>query len=195
MTKIVYIHGASATSDSFNYIREHIRNDDMVLEYSSLNRFVDNLETMKEQLSEESDIFFVAHSLGGIYALHLADHYSDRVRGAVTISTPYGGSREADVAKWFLPFNHLMRDIGPDAYPMRQARKISVPCPWTNIVTVRGGSPFISEANDGVVTLESMRKHSSIMDLIELNLNHYEVLLSGQTVDVIKSRLDNKQSK
>ena len=190
MTKIVYIHGASATSDSFNYIRDHSRHTDMVLEYSSLNRFVDNLKNMKEALANEQDIFFVAHSLGGIYALHLADHFTKLVRGAVTISTPYGGSREADVAKWFLPFNHLMRDIGPDAFPMRQARQIKVPCPWTNIVTLRGGSPFISEANDGVVTLESMRRHSGIMDLIELNLNHYEVLLSRQTVDVIKKRLD-----
>lgn len=190
MTKIVYIHGASATSDSFNYIRDHIRRTDMVLEYSSLNRFVDNLENMKQCLSDEQDIFFVAHSLGGIYALHLADHFTGRTRGAVTISTPYGGSREADVAKWFLPFNHLMRDIGPDAFPMRQARQITVPCPWANIVTVRGGSPFISEANDGVVTLESMRRHSGIMDLIELNLNHYEVLLSRLTVNVIKKRLD-----
>lgn len=195
MTKIVYIHGASATSDSFNYIRDHIKHSDMVLEYSSLNRFVDNLESMKEQLSAETDMFFVAHSLGGIYALHLADHFGDRVRGAVTISTPYGGSREANVAKWFLPFNHLMRDIGPDAYPMHQARQIKVGCPWANIVTVRGGSPFISEANDGVVTLESMRRHSSIMDLIELNLNHYEVLLSRQTVDVILSRFDTNRKK
>ena len=190
MAKIVYIHGASATRDSFNYIRDHIQHSDMVLEYSSLNRFVDNLENMKSTLCREQDIFFVAHSLGGIYALHLADHFKECVDGAVTISTPYGGSREADVAKWFLPFNHLMRDIGPDAYPMRQARHISVPCPWTNIVTVRGGSPFMTEANDGVVTLESMRRHSGIMELVELNLNHYEVLLSPQTVDVITRRID-----
>ena len=48
--KIVYIHGASATGDSFNYIREHIdHNIVQVLEYFNKNGFEKNLETMKEQ--------------------------------------------------------------------------------------------------------------------------------------------------
>jgi len=44
--KLVYIHGASATADSFNYIRDHIPHDDMVIEYDSANGFNNNLAYM-----------------------------------------------------------------------------------------------------------------------------------------------------
>jgi pimeloyl-ACP methyl ester carboxylesterase len=188
--KIIYIHGASATSDSFNYIREHVGLDDHAIEYNSANGFLNNLEIMKETIKDMKNIFFVAHSLGGIYALHLANHFPKSVLGAVTISTPYGGSKSADYAKWFLPFSRLLRDIGPSSLPMRLADKITISCPWTNIVTTQGSSPFIVEPNDGVVTLASMRKHAKYMELVELATNHYEVVMSKQVIDIIKDKLE-----
>jgi pimeloyl-ACP methyl ester carboxylesterase len=187
--KLVYIHGASATSDSFNYIREHVGGSDMTVEYDSAKGFVHNLAAMKEMLADIKNIFFVAHSLGGIYALHLAHHFTDNVAGAVTISTPYGGSKAADYAKFFLPFSRLMRDIGPLSEPMVLADKISVTHPWTNIVTTSGGSPFMVEPNDGVVTLASMRKHARDMELVDLDHNHYEVVMSMRTINIIKDKI------
>ena len=51
--KIVYIHGANATGDSFNYIRKNLRhNDEIVLEYDSANGFENNLEMMRQQLEK-----------------------------------------------------------------------------------------------------------------------------------------------
>ena len=112
--KLVYIHGASATSESFNYIRTHINADHMALNYDSRNGFEKNLADMRYQLSNFNDIFFICHSLGGVYALHLADEIGDRVLGAVTLSTPYGGAEIADVAKYFMPYSRLLKDIGPN---------------------------------------------------------------------------------
>lgn len=191
--KLVYIHGASATSDSFNYIREHVSHDDMVIEYDSADGFTRNLAMMKEMLKDIEDIFFVAHSLGGIYAIHLAQHFTDTVLGAVTISTPYGGSKSADYAKFFLPFSRLLRDIGPHSEPMVLADKIKITHPWTNIVTTLGASPFMTEPNDGVVTLASMRKHSRDMTLVDLNHNHYEVVMSMKTINIIKDKINSLQ--
>ena len=188
---LVYIHGANATAESFNYIREHIGLDDMVIEYDSAKGFINNLAIMKYELAELTDIFFIAHSLGGIYALHLAHYLGKKVSGAVTISTPYGGSKSADYAKFFLPFSRLLRDIGPHSEPMVLANKIAITHPWTNIVTTTGGSPFMVEPNDGVVTLESMRKHSRDMDLIDAEHNHYEVVISPKTVQIIKDKLQS----
>jgi pimeloyl-ACP methyl ester carboxylesterase len=186
---IVYIHGASATSESFVHIREHVKKPDLAIDYDSANGFADNLKEMKAKLEDVEKIFFVAHSLGGIYALHLADYFRHKVLGAVTLSTPYGGSREADFARYFLPFSRLMRDIGPLAEPMARVRKLNFPKDkWTNVVTTRGQSPWIVEENDGVVTLASMRYHPD-MELVELPLNHYEVVISNKTVDVIQDRL------
>ena len=186
---LVYIHGASATSESFNYLREHIGGSDMVLNYDSHNGFKQNLAHMQEELADAKNIFFIAHSLGGIYALHLANLIPEQVVGAVTLSTPYGGAENADFAKYFLPFSRLLRDIGPASWPMRHADKIKIQHPWTNIVTVRGSAPWITGANDGIVTVDSQRHHSEGMELVEIDYNHYEVVLSDRVVRLIQERL------
>ena len=131
---------------------------------------------------------FVAHSLGGIYALHLANTMPEVVKGAVTLSTPYGGAEVADYAQYFLPFSRLMRDIGPSSWVMKQASRIKIQHPWTNIVTVRGQSPFMHEPNDGVVTIASQRHHED-MELVEVDCNHYEVVLAEPVIKIIKERV------
>ena len=183
---LVYIHGASATSESFNYIRSKI-GDGISINYDSRNGFENNLNEMKEQLSKVKDAFFIAHSLGGIYSLHLANAMPKQVLGAVTLSTPYGGAEVAEFAKFFLPFSRLMRDIGPSSWAMKEARNIKIQHPWTNVVTVKGQSPFMAEANDGVVTIASMKHHAD-MELVEVDYNHYEVVLSDQIVNIIQER-------
>jgi len=184
---LVYIHGASATSESFNYIRSKIGGKDMTVNYDSRNGFENNLESIKAQISNAKDVFFIAHSLGGIYSLHLANAIPKQVLGAVTLSTPYGGAEVAEFAKYFLPFSRLMRDIGPSSWAMKQARNIKIQHPWTNVVTVKGQSPFMVEPNDGVVTISSMRHHAD-MELVEVDYNHYEVVLSDQIVNIIRER-------
>jgi pimeloyl-ACP methyl ester carboxylesterase len=183
---LVYIHGASATSESFNYIRSKI-GDGISINYDSRNGFENNLNEMKEQLSKVKDAFFIAHSLGGIYSLHLANAMPEQVKGAVTLSTPYGGAEVAEFVKFFLPFSRLMRDIGPSSWAMKEARNIKIQHPWTNVVTVKGQSPFMAEANDGVVTIASMKHHAD-MELVEVDYNHYEVVLSDQIVNIIQER-------
>ena len=185
--KLVYIHGASATSESFNYIKNKI-GDGIAVNYDSRNGFENNLAAIKEQIGKTNDVFFVAHSLGGIYALHLANAIPNQVLGAVTLSTPYGGAEVAEFAKFFLPFSRLMRDIGPSSWAMKQASKIKIQHPWTNVVTVKGQSPFMAEANDGVVTISSMKHHED-MELVEVDYNHYEVVLSDKIVNIIKERI------
>jgi pimeloyl-ACP methyl ester carboxylesterase len=190
---LVYIHGASATSESFNYIKSKIGSG-IDIDYDSGNGFANNLASMKLSLMNTQDIFFIAHSLGGIYSLHLANHMPKQVLGAVTMSTPYGGAEVADYAKYFIPFSRLMRDIGPASEPMRQAHKIKVQHPWTNIVTVRGQSPWMLAPNDGVVTIASQRAHPD-MELIEVDYNHYEVVLTDYVVDIIKQRINTHKGK
>jgi pimeloyl-ACP methyl ester carboxylesterase len=186
---LVYIHGASATSESFNYIRKHIPAKELLINYDSRNGFEKNLANMRELLSAQKDMFFICHSLGGIYALHLADEFSDQVVGAVTLSTPYGGAEVADVAKYFLPYSRLLKDIGPTSWAMKHARSIQISCSWTNVVTTQGSAPWIPAPNDGVVTISSQRKREDIMDLVELDCNHYEVVLNDQVIEIIKEKL------
>ena len=178
---LVYIHGANATSESFNYIRSKLGNG-IDINYDSRNGFENNLKDMQTTLDGHTDLVFIAHSLGGIYSLHLANHIPESVKGAITLSTPYGGAEVADYAQYFLPFSRLMRDIGPSSWVMKQASKIKIRHPWCNIVTVKGQSPFMHEPNDGVVTIAS-QKHHEDMELVEVEYNHYEVVLSDEVVD------------
>lgn len=186
---LIYIHGANATSESFNYIRKHIGGNDFIINYDSRNGFQANLEDMADQIKDFKEIFFICHSLGGIYALHLANKFPDKVVGAATLSTPYGGAEVADVAKYFLPYSRLLKDIGPNSWAMREASKIHVQHPWCNIVTIQGDSPWVMGKNDGVVTIASQKYHGEDMDLIEVEYNHYEVVLSNQVIKIIKERI------
>jgi pimeloyl-ACP methyl ester carboxylesterase len=183
---LVYIHGANATSESFNYIRSKLGSG-IDLNYDSRNGFENNLTDMLNQLTDAKDLAFIAHSLGGIYALHIAAAIPHAVKGAVTLSTPYGGAEVADYAKYFLPFSRLMRDIGPSSWVMKQASRIKIQHPWTNIVTVKGQSPFMHEPNDGVVTIAS-QKHHADMELVEVDCNHYEVVLSDAVIEIVKKK-------
>jgi pimeloyl-ACP methyl ester carboxylesterase len=185
---LVYIHGANATSESFNYIKSKLGNG-LDINYDSRNGFENNLKDMQSKLQNYKNLVFVAHSLGGIYSLHLANAIPQAVKGAVTLSTPYGGAEVADYAQYFLPFSRLMRDIGPSSWVMRQSDKIKIQHPWTNIVTVKGQSAFMHEPNDGVVTIAS-QKHHEDMELVEVDCNHYEVVLSDVVVKLIKERVN-----
>jgi hypothetical protein len=147
-------------------------------------------QAREAKLANIDKIVFVCHSLGGIYALHLANAFPQNVLGAVTLSSPYGGAESADYAKYFLPFNRLLRDIGPSSAPMKSASTIQIQHPWLNVVTTRGDSPWIMQPNDGVVTVNSMR-HRSEMQFEELYINHYEVVMSPKTVDIIKEFVYN----
>ena len=189
---IVYVHGASATAESFTHIRQYVRDEfeepDIMLEYQSHDGFDHNLLEMKSQLQDADRLFFISHSLGGIYSLYLANHYRDITRGGLSLSTPYGGSVEADFARYFLPFNRLMREIGPCSGPMRESRLLPAPRCWTQVVTTVGQSPWISEANDGVVTIKSQRARTDF-ELVEMPLNHYEVVISDRVVALILDRI------
>ena len=189
---IVYIHGANATAASFTHIRQYVRDyfDEpcIMLEYKSENGFENNLNLMKGQLDDADRLFFVSHSLGGIYSLHLANYYKETTKGGISLSTPYGGSKEADYAKYFLPFSRLMRDIGPMSKPVAVAKKLPAPPNWTQVVTTVGQSPWITEPNDGVVTVESM-KFRKDFELVEVPLNHYEVVISDQVVEIVLDRI------
>ena len=187
---LVFIHGAGATSDTFNYIKRDIASG-IDLSYSNDNGFKNNLDLMLEKLKTVENIFFIAHSLGGVYALHLAGLIPNQVLGAVTMSTPYGGSEAADYVRLMLPNSKLLQDIGPNSWPIAQVSKIELKHPWCNIVTVKGQNPFMLEPNDGVVSIASQRARRD-MELIEIGINHYEVVLSPRVVKIIKEKINKE---
>jgi len=185
---LVYIHGACSSGKTFDYIRNALlEQNEIVLEYDSANGFYANLEEMISSLDGVNDIVFVAHSLGGIYALHLANMLKDRVRGAITLSTPYGGSKIAAFLSWMPHVGHkqLLRDIHPLSGPVLDTRRMQITHPWVNVVSTKGHTYMMSEVNDGIVTKNSMSCRSDII-LVELAVDHFEVLLNLESVRIIE---------
>lgn len=185
---LVYIHGATATSLSFSYIRQHFKFDEVLLDYDCTNGFYRNLEEMSNQLKDKTNLFFIGHSLGGIYSLHLADQFREKTVGGVTLSTPYGGSKEASYLKFLFPFSRMLREVGPGSSPITDLRKIESPKIWANVVTSKDNGLWRTEPNDGIVTQASMR-HRRDIELIDLDVNHYEVVVSPDTVNIISDRI------
>lgn len=186
---IVYVHGHAASIKCFSYMRKHTgHHKEILLEYNSNGGFASNYADMLERLQNVSDIFFIAHSLGGIYALHLAHALRQNVLGAVTLSTPYGGSMEASFMQFLSAFHPVLRDVHPYSKPILEGNNLPILHPWTAVVTTAGHYPFTIEPNDGVVTLKSMR-HRKDLRIIELSMNHYQVLRSEQTVNIVREAI------
>jgi pimeloyl-ACP methyl ester carboxylesterase len=183
---VIWIHGANQTSLSFQYIRQQTNfSKEIFVNYSSMNRFNDNLEQIIEEVKGRGPHFVIGHSLGGLYALHLTQYI--RVLGGVSISTPFAGSSTADWAKYIVPNYPLFRDIGRKADPIRVAQDITLTVPWTQIVSITGQVPYHGGPNDGVVTIESMKSRKD-MEHFEVPHTHYETMCSDVVAEIILDR-------
>lgn len=187
--KLVYIHGHGASKDSFNFLRLVVGGDAICLEYDSDNGFAKNEVLMIDALKGDFDVFFVAHSQGGNYALRLADILGERCLGAVTMGTPYGGSESALWLNLSFP-QQLYRDIHPGATPITRGRKISLHSgvKWTAIVSTKGHSQMMLAANDGVVTSDSMRDRRGVT-FVEVATTHHEVVQNLEVAEIIKTAI------
>jgi pimeloyl-ACP methyl ester carboxylesterase len=188
--KLLYIHGANSSGASWNYVRDKIKRDDLVLNYSCSESFYTNLRAMKKQLVKD-EWFIIGHSLGGIYGLHLSEYLKDRCRGAVSISSPFGGSQLADVAGLLMPWLTFFHDVGTCSKPVLEAQEIAhkITCEWTHIVTTDGHAAYIPGKNDGVVSITSQMAHTEKMKVVKVQANHYEILLDPRLVKVVSAQL------
>lgn len=189
---VIWLHGANQTSLSFEYLRS-ITNftKEMTINYSSMNKFYDNLQDIVEQVKGNGPHFVIGHSLGGLYALHLTQYV--RVAGGISISTPFRGSSTADWAKYMVPSYQLFRDIGRKSTPIVEGNAIQLNIPWTQIVSTTGSVPYHNGPNDGVVTIASMTNRSD-MEFIEVPHTHYEVMTSKTVADIILQRYATAQT-
>lgn len=194
--KIVFIHGAGATKDSFNYIEPHIDNrfERVFLEYHTETGFNKNLHQMVEATKEISGdgVFFVSHSLGGVYALHIGLQLRRDIRGSVSIASPFNGSDSAVVLNMIKPCQ-LYKDISPYSTPIYSSHGIKITYPWTQIVTTGSPSHWMNAPNDGVVTKQSMTFRKD-MKFIEVNSGHYEIMLRREPIDIINTCVGKLQA-
>jgi pimeloyl-ACP methyl ester carboxylesterase len=182
---IVYIHGATASSRSFAFIQSQLPSSRTLnIEYDREAKAFDNLDMMIDRSSKiKDDIYVIAHSLGGIYAVYLQEKVKDII-GVCSLSTPFDGSEIATWSSLLLPHYQLFQDITPNSEFISKIKRINITIPWTQFVTTEGGVPWLVGDNDGIVTRSSMTSRDDV-DYILVDRNHYEILQSQRVVQFL----------
>lgn len=181
--KIWYIHGASSTPRGFNWLHAQLPDHDRVdVSYGDheVGEIIPKL--IKDLKNEIGPVRIIGHSLGGVIAAFLAQR-SKKVERVFTISAPFGGSEAASWLRW-VSFDPLLAHIHPNSYLITSLKKRKLLAPMFSIVTTSSRFPMsvLLPKNDGVVS------HASQLALagptfVELNLNHFEVLLAKETAE------------
>ena len=192
--RVVYIHGATATERTFAFIQKNINaKNPIYLNYNSKDATAEeNLdflkETLREQMRPNDKLFYIMHSLGGIYGIYLQEEFAYNSSFAVSLATPFNGSEVAQWGRWFAPQYQLFADIVPTSRFITESRKIRIAIPWKQVITATGDVPLIAGKNDGVVTMESMMSREDV-DYYAIDRNHYEIVQSKRTVSLISDCL------
>lgn len=196
-TEVWFIHGANATPASFNFLKAKL---ELIPELNNyLFRDVtydcqDNLATtvrvLLSKVPREVPLYLVGHSLGGVIATAFAKKVQESVtgidlRGVITLASPLGGSESANYLRFIYPHYNLFKNISTVSPVIREIQSFVPEVPFVSVVTNSGNNPLFPTANDGVVTVMSQRTLKG-PEYVELASNHFEVLVSPDTVDIMK---------
>lgn len=193
--KIVYIHGATATHNSFAFIQQNIDSDIVNIDYPKELPAEKNLENILKTIKKECEDEFhiIAHSLGGIYSLYVHDKFKKQVKSVISLATPFNGSESAVLGRLTYPKYQVFRDVTSHSNFITNATKIKVKTPWLQVVPTEGNVPWLDKPNDGIVTKRSMTSRSDV-EYVEISTTHHEVVMTRRTVNIIKNRLSQFDS-
>lgn len=190
MNPVWYVHGANSTPVSFNYIRHRLPDHTYrEIAYNHRGPVMHVVDALVEAVeASPTPVTLVGHSLGGVIAVAAAQR-SAKVDKVCTIASPLGGSKVASLMRWIAP-SQLLEDIHPYAPLISQVRNGRLKVPTMSIVTIAGHNNMIAGENDGVVTVDSQEAIIGPV-YIRLRMNHFEVLLSDDAVDLVSGFLFN----
>lgn len=189
--QIIFLHGAWSSPKAFNYIVQNLNltSNYSLLEYDTSAEFYQNLSVLFDKIKNYESVFFVGHSLGGVYALHLADILENKCRGAVTIATPYGGLATSMMFRFVYPKEPVFKYLDPMSKVVWYNNAAKRPSNWTQIVCKSSRVPWIREDNDGVVTVPSQTWISD-MKMKFFNNGHHDILQEPEVVKLIKEKIN-----
>lgn len=199
---IWFIHGANATPLSFTKIQSKFREEDSFKGFEFVNVTYDcqdplssTIETIAESLPSDKPIHLIGHSLGGVIAVAVSQrvkHFAlnKHIKSVITLASPLGGCEGADYLQWIFPHYHLFKNISTKNRVVTDIKAVGAVVPTLSFITTSGNNPIYPEANDGVVTVNSQRSLKNSKK-IEAPYNHFEVLLSEDVIDKMKTSISN----
>jgi len=185
---ILFIHGASSSPLSFNYIKQNLpEHNGLDFAYDSNDDIEDIIPRLIQvlQLSPKK-LCVIAHSLGGVIATSAS--YSDVLEALniqlklITISSPFSGSKAATYLKFLFPGYGLFGNVSTTNPVILGIQNEGAKWPTLNIISTGGDSPLLKEPNDGVISVSSQISLKKCTQKVH-RINHFETLLS---LDIIK---------
>ena len=186
LVTICYIHGLNSSYRSFGYIRQNLpQHSSLLINYDSHQPLEESLKRIGDSLPNDKDLAIVGHSLGGVIGT-LLSHKLPQVKKLVIISAPVGGSKAAKLLRWVPNHPAVIDDLAPDSKFITATSTIKLKIPTLSIISSGGHIqlPASLEKNDSIVTLASQRA-LPYGRKVEVNANHFEVLMHEKTVDVL----------
>jgi len=187
---IIYIHGANSTPATFNYIKRSLPKHSAIdISYQNDIDLEDIIEDAYSRIPEGKPVHIIGHSLGGLIAVAISQlnevRKDKQIEKILTISSPFGGCKGADLLRWIYPTHRLFSDISTVSPTVRVIKKIGAVVQTKCLVTNHGAIPLINGENDGVVSVESQMALKGA-EFAKQSHNHFEVLLSDDTVNSIR---------
>ena len=162
MQNVIYIHGANASPDNFNYyllkLPEH---NSMLTTYSMDDDPFDIIELIRLKKLREFNrepVTIIGHSFGGILAAWYASVYPNNVKNLITVATPWHGTPVARIFGYFFRNAKIFKNTRPGADVLSLLQEKTFKGNHINIVCTQGGNPVAglgSHANDGMVSVDS----------------------------------------
>lgn len=191
MKEIWYIHGLNCSSQSFKRIIDKLpKHTYKFIDYNNLLSLEEILYHAWNCLPQNKTVTLIGHSLGGIISVLLA-HESQfiesnkKIDKVITVSSPFGGSKHANILKWVYPEYKILKDISTKSGFIEKLMRVGVSVPTLSLVSVNGDLSTIREPNDGIVTIDSQMALNG-PTYIKINANHFEVLQNDDTINNIK---------
>ena len=197
MSQVIYIHGANADAENFNYYTLKLPKHDFIRpEYSMDDDPYDVVEYIKlrrkRDLDPQKPVILVGHSFGGILASWYASVYPNDVQSLVTIATPWDGTPVARIFGYFWRNAKVFQMTRPGAEVLALLQEKKFAGPHLNIICTKGANPVAGiggQANDGTISCDSQSKTppkfvNSQNTFIEAG--HSGVLLNNNVTEMLK---------
>lgn len=196
MKNVIYIHGANADPDNFNYYTLKLPEHNFIRPAYSMDEdpydLVEILRIRKEREFGKQPVVLVGHSFGGLLAAWYASVYPRKVQHLVTIATPWEGTPVARIFGYFWRNSQMFQNTRPGAEVLQLLQEKIFNGKHTNIVCTAGSNPVAGlggKANDGMITVDSQGatppkfKNS---ENITIEAGHSSVLLNNSVTDLLE---------
>lgn len=199
MHNVIYIHGANADADNFNYYKLILsKHESISPEYSMDENPYDLVENIKQQKEREfgkKPVILVGHSFGGILAGWFASVYHADVKHLITIATPWHGTPVARIFGWVFA-DPEWKHNKPNADVLNLLQKKQYVKPHTNIVCTKGSNAVAGiggKSNDGMIPCDSQigtpPKFTKTQN-IHIEAGHSGVLLNNSVTDLLRDIIE-----